>query len=132
MASEAVQNPPVPAEGVSQTQAASKEDVLDDGTRVIQTTYVETFPDGSQCKRTVTKRIKTPVVRERNVGHATISHVGLRTICDLCCCGKKVGKGNKNDDDDEEEEVVEEETKEQEQALEEKKKPGKVNTHGFK
>jgi len=131
MASEAVQNPPLPAEGVSQTQAASKEDVLDDGTRVIQTTYVETFPDGSQCKRTVTKRIKTPVVRERNVGHATISHVGLRTICDLCCCGKKVGKGNKNDDD--EEEVVEEVTRGQEQALEEKKKPiGKVNTHGFK
>ena len=68
MASEAVQNPPLPAEGVSQTQAASKEDVLDDGTRVIQTTYVETFPDGSQCKRTVTKRIKTPDPRLINLG----------------------------------------------------------------
>ena len=72
--------PIIPGETVS----ATKEDLLEDGTRVVQTTYVETFPDGSQCKRTVTKRIKTPVVSERYQGRPTMT-LGCRDF-NMCCC----------------------------------------------
>ena len=55
------------AEVVS-SQTTSKEDVLDDGTRVIHETTIDTYPDGSQCKRTITKRIDTTTVKEEDVG----------------------------------------------------------------
>ena len=41
------------------TQPTSKEDVLEDGTRVIHMTTIEIYPDGLQYKHIITQRIDT-------------------------------------------------------------------------
>ena len=93
-------------------QTTSKEDVLEDGTRVIQTTTTEIYPDGSKCNKTVTKRITSATTSEKNVGRPTVT-IGLRKPS-ICCCFIPLGKKNDDGDDEEDEEGVKEEAKAEE------------------
>mmetsp|Transcript_41732 Transcript_41732/g.76268 ORF Transcript_41732/g.76268 Transcript_41732/m.76268 type:complete len:112 (-) Transcript_41732:449-784(-) len=99
------------AEVVS-TQTTSKQDVLEDGTRVIHTTTIETYPDGSQCKRTVTRRIDTTVTEEQDVGRPMVS-LSLRNFR-MCCCLVPLGRKKKKGEEEEEEKKEGEEEKEEE------------------
>mmetsp|Transcript_44558 Transcript_44558/g.93505 ORF Transcript_44558/g.93505 Transcript_44558/m.93505 type:complete len:109 (-) Transcript_44558:492-818(-) len=95
-----------PPEGVAKSQTSTREEVLSDGTRVVHTTTIETYPDGSQCKRTVTKRTDVTEEQEENVGRPSVG-VSMRNFrfcfcfkpcaCFKCCC-----KDDESESDDEE------------------------------
>ena len=101
-----------PDSQIVSTTTEDKEDVLEDGTRVIHTITIETYPDGSQCKRTVTRRIDVTKTEEEDLGRPTYS-LSFRNV-GFCCCGVPLGR-KKNEEGDEEERGGDEEKEEEKQ-----------------
>ena len=120
-----------PKEGGVVTSRTHKEDVLEDGTKVMKEIIVETFPDGSTCKRTITRRMGVKSTKEQTVGRPTVE-LRFRNLKCCCCfipCGDWFGKKEKDEEEEEEdkendgegennEEETKEETKEEEKTEE--------------
>ena len=102
---------------VVNTTSSSKEDVLDDGSRVIHTTTIDTYTDGSQCKRTVTRKVDTSKTKEHDLGHSSVS-LSFRNVGG-CCCFVPWGAWKKKKDEEEEEEKEETNEESKEEAKEE-------------
>ena len=107
------------------TTTEEKEDVLEDGTKVIHTITIETYTDGSQCKRTVTRRIGSKTTKEEDLGRPTVS-LSFRNFR-MCCCFIPLGKRDKDKEDEEGkdeggdgEQKEAEESKQQEEKQEER------------
>lgn len=77
------------------TDTTSHEEALEDGTRVVHTTTIQTFPDGTQCKKTITRRIDVAKVEEENVGRPEVT-LSLRNF-KLCCCCIPLRKKDKDE-----------------------------------
>ena len=97
---------------VVNTTSSSKEDVLDDGSRVIHTTTIDTYTDGSQCKRTVTRKVDTSKTKEHDLGHSSVS-LSFRNVGGCCCFVPWGAWKKKKDEEEEEKEETNEESKEE-------------------
>jgi len=93
-------------EGGVVTSRTQKEDVLEDGTRVMKEIIVETYPNGSTCKRTITRKIDAKSTREQTVGRPTVELIfrNLKCCCCFIPCGDWFGKKKKDEDEEDEEE----------------------------
>lgn len=101
-----------PAGEPASARTTTKEDVLDDGTRVEHTIVVETYPDGSTRKRTVTRRMGAKEVEDEDVGRPMVG-LSFKNFHSCCCFVPWAwGKG----EEEEEEASGREEGKEEEKV----------------
>ena len=111
------------------TSRTNKEDVLEDGTKVMKEIIVETYPDGSTCKRTITRRLDVKSTKETTVGRPTVE-LRFRNLKCCCCfipCGDWFGKKEKDGDEEDGANDGEGGNNEGEESKEEEKTEEKTN-----